>query len=150
MSLLNFFANLTIDAMRGMAADKSTMRSRAGAFKKLYSGEPLTVSEFEELYDMRRFNAGSRRSDIKILKERDEPGVYVLTNVTKDKSYVGKGNKVFRKVFRQINGHGNADVFADLSGGDNFEIIVYTLSRSGFDDLNDLLRDAVDVFGSYF
>ena len=77
MSLLNFFANLSIDAMRGMAADKSTMRSRAGAFKKLYSGGPLTVSEFEELYDMRRFNAGSRRSDIKILKERDEPGVYV-------------------------------------------------------------------------
>lgn len=150
MSLLNFFVNLGIDAARGMASDRSTMQSHAGLLKKLYSGEPLTVNEFEGLYDMRRFNASSRQSDIKILKERDEPGVYVLTNVTKNKSYVGKGDRVFRKVFRQINGYGNAEVFADLSGGDNFEIIVYTLSRSGFDDLNDLLRDAVDVFGSYF
>ena len=92
----------------------------------------------------------SRRSDSKILKAWDEPGVYVLTNTTKDKSYVGKGDRVFRKVFRHINGHGNAEVFSDLSNGDEFEIIIYTLSRSSFDDLDELFREAIDVFGNYF
>lgn len=99
---------------------------------------------------MRQYNMGSRQSDKKILKARDEPSVYVLTNTTKDKSYVGKGDRVFQKVFRHINGHGNAEVFSDLSNGDEFEIIVYTLSRSSFDDLDELFKEAVGVFGSYF
>lgn len=39
---------------------------------------------------MRRFNANSRRSGIKILKEKDGPGVYVLINRTKDKKLRGQ------------------------------------------------------------
>lgn len=149
MSLLNFFVGLGVDAIRGMAADRSTIQSHAESLKKLYLGEPLSVDEFEELYDMRRFNASSRRSDIKILKERDEPGVYVLINTTKNKSYVGKGDRVLRKVFRQINGCGNAEVFSDLYSGDEFEIIVYMLSRSSFGDLDDLLKETMDTFDNF-
>lgn len=63
---------------------------------------------------------------------------------------MNKGGRVFRKVFRHINGHGNAEVFSDLSNGDKFEIIVYTLSRPSFDDLDELLKEAVDVFGGYY
>lgn len=38
-----------------------------------------------------------------ILKARNKPGVYVLTITTKDKNYVNKGGKIFRKVFHHIN-----------------------------------------------
>ena len=145
MSFINHLVNLGFDFAYGLATSTSTIKSHEETIKKLYSAEPLSIEEFEELYDMRQYNMGSRQSDKKILK-----GVYVLTNTTKDKSYVGKGDRVFQKVFRHINGHGNSEVFSDLSNGDEFEIIVYTLSRSSFDDLDELFKEAVGVFGSYF
>lgn len=150
MSFINHLVNLGFDFVYGLATSSSTIKSHEETIKKLYSAEPLSIKEFEELYDMRQYNMSSRQSDIKMLKAWDEPGVYVLTNTTKNKSYVNKGDRVFRKVFRHINGHGNAEVFSDLSNGDKFEIIVYTLSRSSFDDLDELLKEAVDVFGGYF
>lgn len=150
MSFINHLVSFGFDFAYGLAASSATVISHEETIKKLYSAEPLSIEEFEELYDMRQYNMGSRRSDRKILKAWDEPGVYVLTNTTKDKSYVGKGDRVFRKVFRHINGHGNAEVFSDLSNGDEFEIIIYTLSRSSFDDLDELFREAIDVFGNYF
>lgn len=150
MSFINHLVSFGFDFAYGLAASSATVVSHEETIKKLYSAEPLSIEEFEELYDMRQYNMSSRRSDRKILKAWDEPGVYVLTNTTKDKSYVGKGDRVFRKVFRHINGHGNAEVFSDLSNGDEFEIIIYTLSRSSFDDLDELFREAIDVFGNYF
>ena len=150
MSFINHLVSFGFDFAYGLAASSATVISHEETIKKLYSAEPLSIEEFEELYDMRQYNMSSRRSDRKILKAWDEPGVYVLTNTTKDKSYVGKGDRVFRKVFRHINGHENAEVFSDLSNGDEFEIIIYTLSRSSFDDLDELFREAIDVFGNYF
>lgn len=150
MSFINHLVSFGFDFAYGLAASSATVISHEETIKKLCSAEPLSIEEFEELYDMRQYNMSSRRSDRKILKAWDEPGVYVLTNTTKDKSYVGKGDRVFRKVFRHINGHGNAEVFSDLSNGDEFEIIIYTLSRSSFDDLDELFREAIDVFGNYF
>lgn len=150
MSFINHLVSFGFDFAYGLAASSATVISHEETIKKLYSAEPLSIEEFEELYDMRQYNMSSRQSDRKILKAWDEPGVYVLTNTTKDKSYVGKGDRVFRKVFRHINGHGNAEVFSDLSNGDEFEIIIYTLSRSSFDDLDELFREAIDVFGNYF
>ena len=150
MSFINHLVSFGFDFAYGLAASSATVISHEETIKKLYSVEPLSIEEFKELYDMRQYNMNSRRSDRKILKAWDEPGVYVLTNTTKDKSYVGKGDRVFRKVFRHINGHGNAEVFSDLSNGDEFEIIIYTLSRSSFDDPDELFREAIDVFGNYF
>lgn len=150
MSFINHLVSFGFDFAYGLAASSATVISHEETIKKLYSAEPLSIEEFEELYDMRQYNMSSRRSDRKILKAWDEPGVYVLTNTTKDKSYVGKGDRVFRKVFRHINGHGNAEGFSDLSNGDEFDIIIYTLSRSSFDDLDELFREAIDVFGNYF
>lgn len=150
MSFINHLVSFGFDFAYGLAASSAIVISHEETIKKLYSAEPLSIEEFEELYDMRQYNMSSRRSDKKILKAWDEPGVYVLTNTTKDKSYVGKGDRVFRKVFRHINGHGNAEVFSDLSNGDEFEIIIYTLSRSSFDDLDELFREAINVFGNYF
>lgn len=150
MSFINYLVNLGFDFAYGLATSTSTVKSHEETIRKLYSAEPLSIEEFEELYDIRQYNLSSRQSDKKILKAWDEPGVYVLTNTTKDKSYVGKGDRVLRKVFRHINGHGNAEVFSDLSSGDEFEVIVYTLSRSNFDDLDELFKEAVSVFGSYF
>lgn len=150
MSFINHLVSFGFDFAYGLAASNAIVISHEETIKKLYSAEPLSIEGFEELYDMRQYNMSSRRSDKKILKAWDEPGVYVLTNTTKDKSYVGKGDRVFRKVFRHINGHGNAEVFSDLSNGDEFEIIIYTLSRSSFDDLDELFREAIDVFGNYF
>ena len=150
MSFINHLVNLGFDFAYGLATSTSTIKSHEETIKKLYSAEPLSIEAVMERHDMRQYNVGSRQSDKKILKARDEPGVYVLTNTTKDKSYVGKGDRVFQKVFRHINGHGNSEVFSDLSNGDEFEIIVYTLSRSSFDDLDELFKEAVGVFGSYF
>ena len=97
MSFINYLINLGSDFAYGLATTSSTVKSHEETINKLYSAEPLSIEEFEELYDMRQYNMSSRQSDKKILKAWDEPGVYVLTNTTKDKSYVARATEFFER-----------------------------------------------------
>ena len=147
MPFLRNLVNISIGSIYGMHASYSTIQAHGTSLKALYSAEPISIAEFESLYDMRRYDVYSRQNDIIILKEWDEPGAYVLTNTDRNKNFVGRGSRVFRKAFRQIHGHDNPLVYHELLDGDNFEITIFLLSRSNFDKLDDLVKAVVATCG---
>jgi hypothetical protein len=70
----------------------------------------------------------------------------VLYNVTRDKYYVGQGQRVLGRVTQHFSGHGNGDVYADWSYGDAFTIRMIALRGSGYCSLDDLERDTITAF----
>lgn len=117
--------------------------------KPLLDGVPVEAKEFMELYDLRIYDVHSKRYVRKLLKTRDAEGVYILTNLDRGKSHVGKGNLVMRKVFRHLSGYGNAAVYADYMMGDRFAVRVFFLRQSEYDELDELLRRTIKEFGRY-
>ena len=78
------------------------------------------------------------------------PGVYILHNVSKDMYYVGQGQKVLNRVNNHFTGKGNGDVYADYKYGDVFTISIIALEGSGYDTLNELERDMISCYESFY
>lgn len=134
----------------GMRSDAATVAVHQDELVSMCSGEPLSPNRFMNLYETRLYNVDSRRRDRKMLKLIDAPGVYVFSNVTRRKSFVGKGSKVFRRVFRQINGHGNQSLYSELRDGDEFEIRIFRLDRTDCDDVDELERAVAARSGMHY
>lgn len=79
----------------------------------------------------------------------DFTGIYVLHNLTQDEYYVGQSVHVLQRVRQHFTGHGNGDVYADWKMGDRFTIQTVSLVGSGYNNLNDLEREAIDVYHAY-
>lgn len=88
----------------------------------------------------------TRRASFGSVGEKEFAGVYVLYNVTRDKYYVGQGQRVLGRVTQHFSGHGNGDVYADWSYGDAFTIRMIALRGSGYCSLDDLERDTITAF----
>lgn len=142
MSLLGFIFDLGTDLIHGYSETVSALSSHKSDFNKLFNGDAISVEQFNRLYDIRMYNINNERNDIKFLKYKDEPGVYVLNNISKGRCFVGRSDKVFRKVYRQINGRDRIDI----SAGDELEIHVYTLSRTNRTNLNELEKEVTEAF----
>jgi len=111
--------------------------------KKLASSvTELTPREFFELRKQKR---GGRY----ISSTCDFAGVYVLYNHDKKMYYVGQAKSIFSRVNNHFTGKGNGDVYADYKYGDDFTIKLLPLQNSGFDNLNDLEREAIAAYNSY-
>ena len=67
-----------------------------------------------------------------------------------NQSLVGKGEKVFQKVYRQINGHGNPLLYEDIRKGRKFEIRVFCLDRAECDDVDVLERQLREQYRNYY
>ena len=85
----------------------------------------------------------------KLYEDEDFTGIYVLYNASKDKYYVGQSVHVLKRVRQHFTGHGNGDVYADWKYGDSFTIRVCKLVDSGYANLNDLERDAIQAYDAY-
>jgi len=91
----------------------------------------------------------ARRASFGSVGEKEFAGVYVLHNSTRDKYYVGQGQRVLSRVTQHFSGHGNGDVYADWSYGDAFTIRTIALRGSGYRSLDDLERDTITAFSAY-
>lgn len=84
-----------------------------------------------------------------LYREADFTGIYILHNETKDEYYVGQSVHVLTRVRQHFTGHGNGDIYADWKYGDKFTITLTKLVDSGYDNLNDLERDAIKAYDAY-
>ena len=109
--------------------------------QKVMSEREVSVSDFLELYDKRIYDIHSKQNDIKYMKDWDFKGLYYIKNLTKKKYYIGRGDKVFRKVDRHFRGYGHQGLFADFEKGDKFSVIFWKLDGSGYDNLDDLEKE---------
>lgn len=84
--------------------------------------------------------------EIRATTKGDFVGVYIIYNETKDMYYVGQAKRLLFRINQHFTGHGNGDVYADYKYGDSFVIQIIKLSESGYDDLDELERDMIDMY----
>lgn len=103
----------------------------------------LTTDEFIELRHEAKMDRRGSRDRLNFA------GVYILHNKTKDRYYVGQGQKVANRVNAHFSGRGNGDVYADHKYGDVWTIRIIELNQSGFKTLNTLEREAIAYYDAY-
>lgn len=116
---------------------------------RLTSDEEVPIEEFIKAYDERMYNFDSSRDDIKILKQIDFEGAYIIHNVTKDIYQVGISSKVMRKVDRYFRGFEKIAVYNDWEHGDVFAVRFVRLDNSEYNNINVLKNDLVNKYGFY-
>lgn len=72
-------------------------------------------------------------------------GIFIVHNATKDLYYVGQSEKAIDRAAIQFLGRGNCDVNADYKYGDSFNVRIVPLSGSGYENLNELKRAAIQA-----
>ena len=82
--------------------------------------------------------------------EHNFPGVYILLNKTKNMYYVGQGKEVINRINCHFTGKGNGDVYHDYKSGDQFAIRIIPLKKSGFKTLNELEKNTIMTYDSYY
>lgn len=80
----------------------------------------------------------------------DFAGVYILYNTNKGFYYIGQAKKILYRVTCHLSGRGNGDVYSDYKYGDAFTIRLLKLDTSGYSSLNQLEKDAILTFDSYY
>lgn len=102
----------------------------------------------EEFLKMRKASFDKHHSSYAMKK--NFAGVYILFNQSKNMYYVGQGKQVFNRVNAHFTGKGNGDVYADYKYGDKFTIKMIALENSGFSTLNELERNTISRYNSYY
>lgn len=106
-------------------------------FIKIGSGDEIDIDDFLALYDQRIYDIRSKQEDIKYMKSLDFKGVYCIKNNSKQKYYIGMGDKVFRKVERHFKGYGNQDIFSGYNKKNQFSVMFFRFEGSGYDSLTE-------------
>lgn len=109
--------------------------------QKVMSGSEVSALDFLELYNKRIYDIHSKQNDIKYMKNLDFKGLYCIKNLTKKKYYIGRGDKVFRKVDRHFRSYGHQEIFDDFKDEDKFTVMFWKLDGSGFDNLGGLEKE---------
>lgn len=79
----------------------------------------------------------------------DFPGIYLIYNADRRRYYVGQAHQVLSRVNQHFTGRGNGDVYADYVAGDTFTIQLLALRGSGYHNLDDFERDAIETTHAY-
>lgn len=111
--------------------------------------EEINIEEVLEMYDTRIYDFDSKQHDIKILKQIEFEGVYIIHNCTKDIFLVGKSKNVLRKIERQFKGYENKEVYLDYKKGDKFKIRIIDLKKSNYDNIDELVKNMTNQYGTY-
>lgn len=150
MSILKTLASLCLDCAHGyVSVQTQTAKAKETVDRMLSSKEKVTAEEFMQMYDLRIYDISSKQSDIKMMKNIEFEGVYILHNKSKNKYYVGKGNKIFRKIDRHFRGYGNADIYKDFQRGNKFYVRIIRLKNSGYDNIDILANEISKKYKAY-
>lgn len=143
-------ASIAIKGAMGYATSAPKVKEAAALLAKAEEQDGWVSAEaFLDAYDVRIYNLESDQHDIKIMKEHDFPGGYVLWNRTRDLYHVGVGSTVYKKVERHFRGFGNEAVFLDREAGDDFHVTLFRLDSTEYQDLLSLEKALRESYGSY-
>lgn len=123
------------------SAKKKGPEARKTLEKILDLNQDVPIEDFLKMYDMRIYDMNSQQNDIKFMKSVDFEGVYILRNQTKNKCYVGKASKVFKKIERHFKGYGNEEIYTDWKNGNKFYVNIVKFETSDFENINLLEKD---------
>lgn len=78
-----------------------------------------------------------------LAQQGEVTGIFIVHNATKNLYYVGQSAKAIDRSALQFLGRGNCDVYADFKYGDAFNVHIVPLSKSGYENHNELKRAAI-------
>lgn len=153
---MGLLANLAAIAVKSTIGYIESVSEVNEAAAMLHAAEEqdgwISSDEFLDAYNVRIYDPQNDQRDIKIMKNHDFEGGYVLWNKSKDLYHTGVGTTVCKKVERHFKGYGNESVFCDSEEGDSFVVSLYRLSDTEYQDLPSLdkaLRNAYGVYPVY-
>lgn len=103
--------------------------------QSLLEDDPQIVASAEEFMAQRKA----------LTQQGEITGIFIIHNATKDLYYVGQSEKAIDRAAIQFLGRGNCDVNADYKYGDSFNVRIFPLSGSGYENLNELKRAAIQA-----
>lgn len=106
-----------------------------GIRQSLLEDDPQIVASAEEFMAQRKA----------LTQQGEITGIFIVHNATKDLYYVGQSAKAIDRAAIQFLGRGNCDVYADYKYGDSFNVRIVPLSGSGYENLNELKRAAIQA-----
>lgn len=131
------------------SAKKKAEKAAAILFRLTSGKEEVPIDEFLKMYDLRIYDFNSKQTDIKIMKNCDFEGVYILHNISRNIYHVGRSTKVLRKIDRTFRGYENQAVYSDWINQNDFTVRIVRLSDSDFDNTILLERALVKKYGTY-
>lgn len=150
MGFLDGIADIAIRGVVGYASSISEAKEAAETLAIAESQDGwISAEAFLAAYDVRIYDLQNDQYDIKIMKDRDFAGGYVLWNKARDCYHTGIGSDVYKKVERHFKGYGNESVFADSESGDEFVVSLFRLENTEYDDLQELGNALRKEFGQY-
>ena len=150
MGFLDGIADIAIRGVVGYASSISEAKEAAETLAIAESQDGwISAEAFLAAYDVRIYDLQNDQYDIKIMKDRDFAGGYVLWNKARDCYHTGIDSDVYKKVERHFKGYGNESVFADSESGDEFVVSLFRLENTEYDDLQELGNALRKEFGQY-
>lgn len=126
---MGFLSDLAVIAVKSTIGYMQSIPEVKEAAAVLHVAEEqdgwISSEEFFDAYDVRIYDPQNDQHDIKIMKEHDFEGGYVLWNKSKNLYHTGVGTCVYKKVERHFRGYGNEAVFFDCEEGDSFAVSLY-------------------------
>lgn len=150
MGLLADLATIAVKSAIGYIESVPEVREAATMLRSAEEQDCwISSDEFLDAYDVRIYDPQNDQHDIKIMKDHDFEGGYVLWNKSKDLYHTGVGTTVYKKVERHFKGYGNESVFYDSEEGDSFVVSLYRLSDTEYEDLSSLDKALREAYGAY-
>lgn len=150
---MGFLSEIAGIAAKSIVGYMSSVPEAKAAIEILRGAEEqdgwISSREFLDAYDVRIYNPQNDQYDIKIMKDHDFEGGYVLWNKSKNIYHTGVGSEVYKKVERHFRGYGNESVYYDSQNDDAFSISLFRLSDTEYDDLQSLDKALKNGFGVY-
>lgn len=106
-----------------------------GLRQSLLEDDPQFAASAEEFMSQRKA----------LTQQGEITGIFIVHNTTKDLYYVGHSAKAIDRAAIQFLGRGNCDVYADYKYGDSFSVRLIPLLGSGYENLNELKRAAIQA-----
>ena len=150
MGFLDELAGIVIRGVVGYASSIPEAKEAAEVLAAAESQDGwISAEAFLAAYDVRIYDLQNDQYDIKIMKDHDFAGGYVLWNKARDLYHTGIGSDVYKKVERHFRGYGNESVLADSESGDEFLVSLFRLENTEYDDLQELGNALRKEFGQY-
>lgn len=103
--------------------------------QSLLEDDPQIVASADEFMSQRKA----------LTQQGEITGIFIVHNATKDLYYVGQSAKAIDRAAIQFLGRGNCDVYDDYKYGDSFNVRIVPLPGSGYENLNELKRAAIQA-----
>lgn len=139
--------SLGLEGLEAVPNGKKKIEEVKDTFRKLkYSEEEVSIDEFMKMYNVRIHNFDSKQDDIKLMKQYDFEGVYILHNCTRNIYYIGNSRKVFHKIERQFKGYEDPDVYNEWSRKHIFTVKIYRFEESNYSSINKLKNNLMNEY----